>query len=73
MQVYWFGFIVALIMRVMVGGKVEDIREDLPSDETEKKENNSAVTGSSKEPEDAGKSASGTPKTRKRKPKAGTS
>jgi len=73
MQVYWFGFIVALIMRVMVGGKVEDIREDLPSDETEKKENDSAIVGSSKEPEDARKPASGTPKTRKRKPKAGTS
>lgn len=57
----------------MVGGKVEDIREDLPSDETEKKENSSAIVGSTKEPEDAEKPASGTPKTRKRKPKAGTS
>jgi len=74
MQVYWFGFIIALIMRVMVGGRVEDIREDLPSDESDKKDNKPAVAeASSKEPEDSGKPSSGTPKTRKRKPKAGTS
>lgn len=77
MQVYWFAFIVALIVRVMLGGKVEDIRED--PDEVDKKnddkDKNAPVTAAAagKESDDAGKTTTGTPKTRKRKTKAGTS
>lgn len=76
MQVYWFAFIVALIVRVMLGGKVEDIRED--AEEVDKKKDgddkNPPVTAAGgKESEGAGKAANSTPKTRKRKNKAGTS
>ena len=75
MQVYWFAFIVALIVRVMLGGKVEDIRED---SETEGKkeggsDKNPPVTAGGKESDGAGKTGTSTPKTRKRKNKAGTS
>ena len=74
MQVYWFAFIVALIVRVMLGGKVEDIRED--SETTEKKDDSVkkppvTATGG-KESEATGKTGTGTPKTRKRKNKAAT-
>ena len=75
MQVYWFAFIVALIVRVMLGGQVEDIRED--SETTEKKEDDNvkkppAATGG-KESGATGKTSTGTPKTRKRKHRAATS
>ena len=74
MQVYWFAFIVALIVRVMLGGKVEDIREDTDKeDEKEGKDKQPPATAAgNKEPDSAGKAGTGTPKTRKRK-KAGTS
>ena len=75
MQVYWFAFIVALIVRVMLGGKVEDIREE--TEEEDKKEDggnkNPPATAAGKESDSAGKTGTGTPKTRKRKNKAGTS
>lgn len=76
MQIYWFAFIIALIVRVMLGGKVEDIRED--SEEVDKKKDdgdkNPPVTAAgSKESDGVGKATNGTPKTRKRKNKAGTS
>ena len=76
MQIYWFAFIIALIVRVMLGGKVEDIRED--AEEADKKKDGNekvppAKPAGGKESDVAGKATNGTPKTRKRKNKAGTS
>lgn len=76
MQIYWFAFIVALIVRVMLGGKVEDIRED--GEEADKKKDGDdkappSKPAGGKELNIAGKATNGTPKTRKRKNKAGTS
>lgn len=75
MQVYWFAFIVALIVRVMLGGKVEDIREETEAEEKKEDDGdkNPPATAGGKESEVAGKTGSGTPKTRKRRNKAGTS
>ena len=75
MQVYWFAFIVALIVRVMLGGKVEDIREETEAEEKKEDDGdkNPPATAGGKESEGAGKTGSGTPKTRKRRNKAGTS
>jgi len=76
MQVYWFAFIVALIVRVMLGGKVEDIREDTEEEKVDKKEDSDdkhpPATGGGKESGGAKKASADTPKTRKRKNKAGT-
>ena len=74
MQVYWFAFIVALIVRVMLGGKVEDIREDTETaDKKEEDKNPPTTVAGDKESDGTRKTGTGTPKTRKRKNKAGTS
>lgn len=73
MQVYWFMFIVALIVRVMLGGQVEDIREDTEkTDKEEDSDKNPPAPAGGKESDGAGKTAGDTPKTRKRKVKRDT-